>query len=79
MHLGYVHGKDPYWHSVKNILLLCDYLDHSAIGYWSSNFNLAFFFGKGFLFKNPRNENEFEWSFDPNHEPFPEKEGMANI
>ena len=29
----------------QNIILLCDALDNSAMGYWDSNFNLPFFFG----------------------------------
>lgn len=70
-------GNDPYWHTAKDVKLLCDPLDRDkVIGYWDEIAVKANIFGKGFLFKNSKIEGQFEFDRDPDADPFEEeKEG----
>ena len=71
---------DPIWKVFGNTFQFVDsYNDNEqTIAVWDVNFNLAYFFGNGFLHKNPNMEGQFKFTFDPHELPFDtkEKEGM---
>ena len=73
-------GHDPYWQTSAEVLLLLDpAFGNRAIATWDADFGLAYFYGKGFLRKNPNDPKDHRFRFDPRAEPFKQKKGKRKI
>ena len=73
-------STDPYWWPVGDLKVLLDPLRwNNPIGYWSKEFDRACFFGKGYLFKDPKVERGHDFDFDPYAELFDSGPGKEII
>ena len=70
------HGIDPQWNMEKGVYQFYDPICKKNIGYWDTSFSLAFFYGRGFLKKNPNNKQEYCFSFDPLSSPYKENRAV---
>ena len=67
---NHVLGKDPVWQSYKGTMQLIDPYNDQAIATWDCANNAAFFYGNGFLRKNPKVDTDYEFAWDPNYQPY---------
>ena len=64
--------KHPYWKSYPDCPdQFMDPILNRSIGFWDSTHGMVFFYDLGYCFKNPKNEYDCAFYFNPNDKPYP--------
>ena len=79
---GFIKGKHPEWLYVYGTYQFVEPQgstnSNKSIAFWDQYYNRPFFYGKGYLFRDPKTLGNYDWSFDPESQLFQniEKKGM---
>ena len=72
----FIKGKHPEWLYVYGTYQFVEPQgsanSNKSIAFWDQYYNRPFFYGRGYLFRHPSKPGVYEWSFDPESQPFPE-------
>ena len=68
--------KHPFWKSYPDCpQQFIDPILKRSIGFWDTSHSLPFFYDLGYCKKNPNDEFDCGFTFDPKEQMFKEKEG----